>query len=88
VDDVARVSLSVAWNTLLLTKFMVRLGDIINKWRKSIDLEEVAMFDAPMLTKTLKIPFTYCWSPALVPKPVDWEPYIGRFEMQDMPCYR
>ncbi|KAI1068572.1 hypothetical protein LB507_004268, partial [Fusarium sp. FIESC RH6] len=52
------------------------LGDIINKWRRSIDLEEVAMFDAPMLAQTLKIPFTYCWSPALVPKPVDWAPHI------------
>ncbi|KAM5345672.1 hypothetical protein ACJ41O_011533 [Fusarium nematophilum] len=51
------------------------LGDIINKWRKSIDLEEVAMFDGPILAQALKIPFTYCWSPALVPKPVDW-PYI------------
>ncbi|SCV51610.1 probable sterol glucosyltransferase [Fusarium fujikuroi] len=65
------------------------LGDIINKWRKSIDLEEVAMFDAPMLTKTLKIPFTYCWSPALVPKPVDWEPYIDvcGFFFRDPPQY-
>ncbi|KAL7757034.1 hypothetical protein ACKLNR_014027 [Fusarium oxysporum f. sp. zingiberi] len=65
------------------------LGDIINKWRKSIDLEEVAMFDAPMLTKTLKIPFTYCWSPALVPKPVDWEPYIDvcGFFFRDSPQY-
>lgn len=35
------------------------------------------MFDAPMLTQTLKIPFTYCWSPALVPKPVDWPSHIG-----------
>ncbi|RKL23387.1 Sterol 3-beta-glucosyltransferase UGT80B1 [Fusarium oxysporum] len=65
------------------------LGDIINKWRKSIDLEEVAMFDAPMLTKTLRIPFTYCWSPALVPKPVDWEPYIDvcGFFFRDPPQY-
>ncbi|KAF5981728.1 putative sterol glucosyltransferase [Fusarium bulbicola] len=65
------------------------LGDIINKWRKSIDLEEVAMFDAPMLTKILKIPFTYCWSPALVPRPVDWEPYIDvcGFFFRDPPQY-
>ncbi|KAF5664929.1 UDP-glucose,sterol transferase [Fusarium circinatum] len=67
----------------------ISLGDIINKWRKSIDLEEVAMFDAPMLTKTLKIPFTYCWSPALVPKPADWEPYIDvcSFFFRDPPQY-
>jgi hypothetical protein len=62
---------------------MVRLGDIINKWRRSIDLEEVAMFDAPMLAQTLKIPFTYCWSPALVPKPKDWAPHIGMFDFSE-----
>ncbi|GKT87312.1 UDP-glucose,sterol transferase [Colletotrichum tofieldiae] len=53
------------------------LGDVINKWRKSLDLENVAMFDGPMLTEALKIPFTYCWSPALVPKPGDWGSHIG-----------
>ncbi|KAH8734160.1 hypothetical protein BGZ61DRAFT_566508 [Ilyonectria robusta] len=65
------------------------LGDIINKWRKSIDLEEVAMFDAPMLTQTLKIPFTYCWSPALVPKPADWPSHIDvcGFFFRDTPQY-
>ncbi|KAF4335646.1 UDP-glucose sterol transferase [Fusarium beomiforme] len=65
------------------------LGDIINKWRRSIDLEEVAMFDAPMLTQTLKVPFTYCWSPALVPKPIDWAPHIDvcGFFFRDAPRY-
>lgn len=63
--------------------FCSRLGDIINRFRKSIDLEEVAMFDGPFLTKTLKIPFTYCWSPALVPKPADWPSHIGN-SFQDL----
>ncbi|KAH6880721.1 hypothetical protein B0T10DRAFT_609391 [Thelonectria olida] len=65
------------------------LGDIINKWRRSIDLEEVAMFDAPMLTQTLKIPFTYCWSPALVPKPADWPSHIDvcGFFFRDTPQF-
>ncbi|SPJ82351.1 probable sterol glucosyltransferase [Fusarium torulosum] len=65
------------------------LGDIINKWRRSIDLEEVAMFDAPLLAHTLKIPFTYCWSPALVPKPVDWPAHIDvcGFFFRDSPQY-
>lgn len=49
----------------------------MNKWRHRIDLEHVAMFDGPMLAETLKIPFTYCWSPCLVPKPKDWGPHIG-----------
>ncbi|EEY18375.1 conserved hypothetical protein [Verticillium alfalfae VaMs.102] len=65
------------------------LGDVINKWRKSIDLEEVAMFDGPLLTERLKIPYTYCWSPALVPKPVDWPPHIDvcGFFFRDAPAY-
>ncbi|KAJ4197062.1 hypothetical protein NW767_009307 [Fusarium falciforme] len=65
------------------------LGDLINKWRKSIDLEEVDMFDAPMLAQTLKIPFTYCWSPALVPKPSDWASHIDvcGFFFRDAPQY-
>uniref|UniRef100_A0A0D2Y9P7 Uncharacterized protein n=1 Tax=Fusarium oxysporum (strain Fo5176) TaxID=660025 RepID=A0A0D2Y9P7_FUSOF len=25
-----------------------------------------------------EVPYTYCWSPALVPKPADWPPYIGK----------
>lgn len=63
-----------------LTKF--RLGDVVNKWRGRIDLEHVAMFDGPMLAEALKIPFTYCWSPALVPKPNDWGPHIGQFVLR------
>ncbi|OHF01558.1 hypothetical protein CORC01_03048 [Colletotrichum orchidophilum] len=65
------------------------LGDVINKWRKSLDLEKVAMFDGPMLTKSLKIPFTYCWSPALVPKPRDWGSHIDvcGFFFRDTPEY-
>lgn len=33
----------------------------------------------PTLAQALKIPFTYCWSPALIPKPVDWPSHIGEF---------
>ncbi|KAK1566121.1 uncharacterized protein LY79DRAFT_572661 [Colletotrichum navitas] len=65
------------------------LGDLINKWRSRLDLEPVAMFDGPMLAETLKIPFTYCWSPALVPKPKDWGSHIDvcGFFFRDPPQY-
>ncbi|KAH8202508.1 hypothetical protein TruAng_003316 [Truncatella angustata] len=53
------------------------LGDVINEWRASIDLEPVPLSEGPGLARTLEIPFTYCWSPALVPKPADWPSYIG-----------
>lgn len=32
--------------------------------------------DADSLIHTLKVPFTYCWSPHLIPKPLDWGPHI------------
>jgi hypothetical protein len=54
------------------------LGDVINRWRKTLDLENVAMFDGPLLAERLRIPFTYCWSPALVAKPADWGAHIGK----------
>ncbi|KAH8893855.1 UDP-Glycosyltransferase/glycogen phosphorylase [Thozetella sp. PMI_491] len=65
------------------------LGDVINKWRKSIELDEVAMFDGPILAQTLKVPFTYCWSPALIAKPADWPAYIDvcGFFFRDAPDY-
>lgn len=61
----------------------------MNKWRETLDLEEIAMFDGPNLAATLKIPFTYCWSPALVPKPQDWPSYIDvcGFFFRDPPDY-
>ncbi|KAJ2975641.1 hypothetical protein NUW58_g8299 [Xylaria curta] len=52
------------------------LGDIINEWRDSIDLEPVPLTEGPNLAETLKIPFTYCWSPSLISKPFDWPKYI------------
>lgn len=53
------------------------LGDIVNDWRKRRDLELVPMTEGPNLAETLQIPFTYCWSPSLVPKPFDWPAHIG-----------
>ncbi|KAI4729882.1 UDP-Glycosyltransferase/glycogen phosphorylase [Aureobasidium sp. EXF-10728] len=52
------------------------LGDVINDWRESIELEPINFMDGPTLARMLKVPFTYCWSPALVPKPRDWPEYI------------
>ncbi|KAJ7182660.1 putative sterol glucosyltransferase [Mycena crocata] len=65
------------------------LGDVINKWRNSIDLEPVPISEGPSLAETLKVPFTYCWSPALVPKPADWASHIDicGFFFRDPPIY-
>ncbi|KAJ5285264.1 hypothetical protein N7524_000570 [Penicillium chrysogenum] len=52
------------------------VGDVINGWRKDLDLDEVATFEGAHLAELLKVPFTYCWSPALVPKPLDWPSHV------------
>jgi UDP:flavonoid glycosyltransferase YjiC (YdhE family) len=49
------------------------LGDVINRFReRSLGLEPISLMAAPGLLQRLRIPFTYCWSPALIPKPKDW----------------
>ncbi|KAI3399807.1 hypothetical protein diail_5604 [Diaporthe ilicicola] len=49
------------------------LGDVINRFRtKVLDLEPLSLIWAPGLLSRLRIPTTYCWSPALIPKPNDW----------------
>ncbi|TGJ85288.1 hypothetical protein E0Z10_g3520 [Xylaria hypoxylon] len=53
------------------------LGDIINRFRtKILDLEPLALIWAPGVLTRLRIPYTYCWSPALIPKPNDWGNHI------------
>jgi UDP:flavonoid glycosyltransferase YjiC (YdhE family) len=49
------------------------LGDVINRFRtKVLDLEPLSLIWAPGLLNRLRVPTTYCWSPALIPKPNDW----------------
>ena len=53
------------------------LGDLVNKFRaKTLGLEPVSTLWAPGQLSRLKVPFTYLWSPGLVPKPEDWGPEI------------
>lgn len=57
----------------------IRLGDLVNQWRKDVlELERVSTPEGPNLVETLNVPFTYCWSPALIPKPLDWGSHIGK----------
>ncbi|KAI0468496.1 hypothetical protein F4859DRAFT_506068 [Xylaria cf. heliscus] len=53
------------------------LGDVINRFRtKILDLDPLALIWAPGILTRLRIPYTYCWSPALIPKPNDWGNHI------------
>ena len=54
------------------------LGDITNKFRKEIlGLAELSQASATTMLHRMRIPYTYCWSPALIPKPGDWGRHIS-----------
>lgn len=54
------------------------LGDIINRFRaKCLGLDPISRMWAPGMLQRLKVPHTYCWSPALIPKPKDWNSLIS-----------
>ena len=53
------------------------LGDLVNRFRqKTLGLEPVSSLWAPGALYRMKVPYTYMWSPSLVPKPKDWGPEI------------
>ncbi|KAI9849857.1 MAG: hypothetical protein M1837_000071 [Sclerophora amabilis] len=53
------------------------LGDLVNRFRtRTLGLEPVSTLWAPGQLYRLKVPYTYLWSPGLVPKPPDWGPEI------------
>ncbi|KAF9731200.1 hypothetical protein PMIN04_001639 [Paraphaeosphaeria minitans] len=54
------------------------LGDLINKFRKDVlNLDPISLLWSPAMLERMKIPHTYCWSPALIPKPKDWGHHIS-----------
>ncbi|KAG9102858.1 hypothetical protein FRC06_000972 [Ceratobasidium sp. 370] len=53
------------------------LGDVINNFRTStLGLKPLSFRSGPGVTDRLRVPWTYCMSPALVPKPDDWTNHI------------
>ncbi|WPH01443.1 UDP-Glycosyltransferase/glycogen phosphorylase [Acrodontium crateriforme] len=49
------------------------LGDIVNRFRvRTLGLEPVSSLWAPGALYRMRVPYTYLWSPTLVPKPRDW----------------
>ncbi|KAL2164163.1 hypothetical protein VTH06DRAFT_3377 [Thermothelomyces fergusii] len=63
------------WISYPLVDMMVwqGLGDLVNDFRtEMLGLDPVSTLWAPGSTYRLHVPFTYLWSPGLVPKPADW----------------
>jgi hypothetical protein len=49
----------------------------VNRFRvKTLGLEPISALWAPGQLFRLKVPYTYLWSPGLIPKPADWGPEI------------
>lgn len=64
----------------------VRIGDVVNQWRRTtLNLESLPALVGANLTSYLKVPFTYCFSEAIVPRPVDWGSHIGIYPTSS--CY-
>ncbi|KAG7118602.1 Sterol 3-beta-glucosyltransferase UGT80A2 like protein [Verticillium longisporum] len=66
------------------------LGDLVNRWREdTLCLEPIATSEGCRLLESLAIPFAYFFSPALVPRPVDWGSNIDvcGFVFRDPPKY-
>jgi UDP:flavonoid glycosyltransferase YjiC (YdhE family) len=54
------------------------LGDVINRFReRALGLDPISLIWAPGMLSRLRVPYTYCWSPALIPKPRDWGQQIS-----------
>ncbi|KAJ5159510.1 uncharacterized protein N7482_006514 [Penicillium canariense] len=54
------------------------LGDVINGFRmKTLHLDAISPLWGHMLLSRRKVPFTYTWSSALIPKPPDWGSHIN-----------
>ncbi|RDW73139.1 putative glucosyl glucuronosyl protein [Coleophoma cylindrospora] len=54
------------------------LGDVINRFReRALGLDPISLIWAPGMLSRLRVPYTYCWSPALIPKPKDWAQHIS-----------
>ena len=53
------------------------MGDLINEFRKDVlGLSTLHTRQAVRLMIDERVPYTYCWSPSLVPKPKDWDSHI------------
>ncbi|GKT66114.1 glycosyltransferase family 1 protein [Colletotrichum tofieldiae] len=66
------------------------LGDVINRWRRNVlGLETLPESVGSELLDVAQVPYTYCWSPALIPKPKDWGPNIDicGFFLRPEPSY-
>ena len=69
VKDKLRIFLNRQWSSM---------RDIVNDFRKEIlGLPALHTRQATFMMIDERVPYTYCWSPSLVPKPTDWADHIN-----------
>ena len=62
----------------MMTIVIGRMGDVVDKFRmRTLGLLPLALRSGPGVIDRLNVPWTYCMSPSLVPKPPDWKNHIG-----------
>jgi hypothetical protein len=70
-------SVGVDFGTLCYS-IIYSIGDIVNRFReRTLGLSPLSIRSGAGVIERLKIPWTYCMSSALVPKPDDWQNHIG-----------
>ncbi|KAL3248382.1 hypothetical protein ABHI18_012054 [Aspergillus niger] len=75
----------------ILTEMLIwqGVGDLINEFRRfELGLDQLEGTGAPSLLHRLRVPFTYLWSPSLLPKPDDWPDHINVTGFQFLPSNR
>ncbi|KAI8821048.1 uncharacterized protein EV422DRAFT_50699 [Fimicolochytrium jonesii] len=64
------------------------VGDVVNEFRVfSLDLRPMSVQQGTQTVQELKVPWSFCWSPSLIPKPVDWGPHIGFYFLDQATTY-
>ncbi|KAI2892579.1 CAZyme family GT1 [Aspergillus niger] len=75
----------------ILTEMLIwqGVGELINEFRRfELGLDQLEGTGAPSLLHRLRVPFTYLWSPSLLPKPDDWPDHINVTGFQFLPSNR
>ncbi|KAI9100370.1 hypothetical protein DFS34DRAFT_680115 [Phlyctochytrium arcticum] len=78
IDHSKAVRTALNYASYVTTEYLTwtGLGDLVNDFRKSLGLESMTAQQGASAISDLEVPYTYCWSPSLIPKPKDWGGHI------------
>ncbi|KAI9100369.1 hypothetical protein DFS34DRAFT_482469 [Phlyctochytrium arcticum] len=78
IDHSKSVRTSLNYASYIATEYLTwtGLGDLVNDFRKSLGLKSMTTQQGASAISDLEVPYTYCWSPSLIPKPKDWGKHV------------